>query len=57
MESESDFTLSSGTLATLTGRRRYVELHLIGDSFALWAMTCGRRFPNWMQAWNEFYSA
>jgi hypothetical protein len=57
MLNEHDFSLSCGTLATLTGERSYSRLNLIGDSFVLWAITCEKPFSSWMDAWNEFYTA
>ena len=55
-QNETDFFLSMGTLATLVGCSRCTKLEMIGNSFALWAMTCGKNFSSWQKAWNEFYA-
>ena len=57
MREYADLYLSCGTLAVLTGEHLYTRVWLIGDSFVLFRLTCGRSFPNWQTAWNEFYTA
>ena len=45
--------LSSGTIATLTGHKRYDEIEKIQTDFVLWVIE-NPNFTNWRQAWNEF---
>jgi hypothetical protein len=45
-------TLSSGTLATLSGRRTYAELDTIRDELTTFAD--GKRFDTWQDAWFAF---
>ena len=46
--------LSSGTLATLTGKRTYEELDAIQAEFVRFAVSQDGEFDTWMEAWNAF---
>ena len=50
-------SLSSGTIATLTGRKRYDEIDEIQQRFALFVAQAGRDFQTWVQAWAAFTSS
>lgn len=47
--------LSSGTLANLTGEKRYDRLDKIRFQFICFAEN-HPEFETWMEAWNVFYS-
>lgn len=53
--------LSSGTLASLTGLRRYDELDTIHAAFLDFAKknaeTSSAPFTNWQEAWRHFQAA
>jgi len=49
--------LSSGTIATLTGKTRYEDIDNIAINFADFVAdneARGRRYLDWQQAWGEF---
>lgn len=46
--------LSSGTLATLTGLRRYDELDKVQADFTAFCAANAGKFKNWPQAWEAF---
>lgn len=49
--------LSSGTMATLTGERRYEDIERIQTAWFLWAslkIAGGHTFETWSDAWEEF---
>ena len=49
--------LSSGTIATLTGRREYAAIDVIRDAFiesVARAIDAGYRFDTWVDAWEAF---
>lgn len=48
--------LSSGTLATLTGRRDYADLDVIHDDFVRYVQALGPRnhWSTWVEAWRAF---
>lgn len=50
--------LSSGTLATLTGKREYAELDEIRDFFVYFVETLipKKHYENWHKAWDDFAS-
>ena len=49
--------LSSGTLATLTGLRKYDDLDKVQIAFTNFCLANAGRFGTWAQAWNAFKSA
>ena len=46
--------LSSGTVTILTGRRLYSEIDEIQQRFALFAISSGKEFSTWREAWELF---
>jgi hypothetical protein len=46
--------LSSGTIATLTGARRYEDIDGWREDFCDWVDGCGIRFVSWVDAWESF---
>jgi len=50
--------LSSGTIATLTGKRKYVDIDAIRLAFWQWVRDLpepDKRFTCWQDAWNVFW--
>ena len=54
---ESAINLSSGTFATLTGKRGYGDLEEVRTDFLHFILKNPERYENWMEAWNDFYPA
>ena len=50
-------SLSSGTLAALTGLRRYDELDKVRAAFVEFCAANTGKFTTWGKAWNAFKSA
>ena len=44
--------LASGTIATLTGYRLYVEIDSAREKVRQWSE--GKRFETWQDAWNTY---
>ena len=51
----TDFSLSMGTYATLTGEFAYWRLEIIASSFEFFAITSSVTFKNWVEAWEAFW--
>jgi hypothetical protein len=47
-------TLSSGTLATLTGERRYAALEVIQQEFVEFCEENANRYEHWQAAWKDY---
>lgn len=54
MALEQAISLSSGTLATLSGRRSYEELDDIQAEFVGFIAEREGRYHNWMAAWEDY---
>jgi len=50
-------TISSGTMATLTGESRYRRLEDIQATFANFVVRSKEPFANWMFAWEKFWNS
>ncbi|MHA1286039.1 MAG: hypothetical protein ACTSPB_01425 [Candidatus Thorarchaeota archaeon] len=48
------YNLSSGTMATLTGKKKYSELDKIQNDFAQWVEGSPRDFNTWQEAWRAY---
>jgi hypothetical protein len=48
-------SLSSGTLATLTGRRTYAELDVIQAEFIAFVERHPGQYETWATAWRAFW--
>lgn len=46
--------LSSGTICTLTGEPRYVEIEKIQTAFVVWLQKSEQKFESWVDAWNLY---
>lgn len=49
--------LSAGTMATISGKRLYVEVDALRDTFFEWATTkvaSGVTFETWQDAWEAY---
>jgi hypothetical protein len=47
-------SLSSGTLATLTGLKTYTEVDALRMAWIAWISQSGQSFANWMDAWSHY---
>ena len=50
-------TLSSGTLATLTGRKTYEALDKTRELWLVWAMHQPSRKMDWQESWRAYSAA
>ncbi len=50
-------SLSGGTLATLTGLRKYADLDKARADFTAFCAANVGKFENWAQAWEAFKTA
>jgi len=48
-------TLSSGTMAVLTGFHKYDILDKIRWNFVEYVVNSMNEYKNWQEAWNSFY--
>ena len=46
--------ISSGTIATLTGKTKYVETDAIQLEFLTFVQNSIKTFDNWQEAWHSF---
>jgi len=52
------YSLSSGTMASLTGFKEYAMIDLIQNDFAQWIIDHSDRFDQstvWQEAWKQFW--
>ena len=47
-------TLSSGTMATLTGKKKYKELDIQRDMFARYVQFSPKKYETWKDAWDDW---
>jgi hypothetical protein len=50
-------TISSGTLGSVAGLKRYDEIDALRHSWLTWARSQGCPWFNWQQAWNAYAAA
>ena len=46
--------LSSGTMATLTGKRKYTDLEKAQAKFVAFVKRSPKTYDNWQEAWNGY---